>query len=246
MGYGPAGRAHEASTTRSTPDGHETPPDKAASVGCDRLTKVLRMRISYRGAVYVVHRSRRVPVLRWWRSSSDCGGLRGGVTSSAKAWRYMSFGRFVWMLKKKALWLTRVDRLEDAWEGLFSEKELHAIVEASTSGVRSRTRMTDADMADLRRKLSDAARAQRERFFVNCWRASKSESHAMWSIYCSSKEGVAIQTTLSKLQESVGDLEIVPVKYLEFGSGRNPSGTIPRDLVTRSEDHSPTNGNGEL
>ena len=106
---------------------------------------------------------------------------------SLKVWRYMSFGRFVWMLKRKALWMCRVDQLDDAWEGVLGAER-----QAATEGLR-------------------------RRIFVNCWTASNSESHAMWSIYCSSKEGVAVQTTLSKLRTSVASvsqLKVLPVTYV--------------------------------
>jgi hypothetical protein len=105
---------------------------------------------------------------------------------SVKVWRYMSFGRFVWMLKRKALWMSRVDQLDDAWEGVLG-----------------------AGKGPVERRI-----------FVNCWTAQNSESHAMWSIYCTSKEGVAIQTTLSKLRRSVGQFSVLPVQYVDPGSMR--------------------------
>ena len=117
---------------------------------------------------------------------------------SLKVWRYMSFGRFVWMLKRKALWMSRVDQLDDAWEGVLGAGE-----------------------GPVERRI-----------FVNCWTAQNSESHAMWSIYCTSKEGVAIQTTLSKLKTSVVRFPVLPVKYVDPGS---ISGTeiTPRELAVR-------------
>jgi hypothetical protein len=103
---------------------------------------------------------------------------------SLKVWRYMSFGRFVWMLKRKALWMSRVDQLDDAWEGVLG-----------------------AGDGPIERRI-----------FVNCWTAQNSESHAMWSIYCTSKEGVAIQTTLSTLKRSVERFPVLPVKYVDPAS----------------------------
>jgi hypothetical protein len=55
-------------------------------------------------------------------------------THGLKVWRYMSFGRFVWMLREKALWMCRADHLGDAWEGMFSEEELQAIVKTAAAG----------------------------------------------------------------------------------------------------------------
>jgi hypothetical protein len=96
-----------------------------------------------------------------------------------KVWRYMSFGRFVWLLRRKALWMSRLDQLGDAWEGLIG---------AGGFPVEGR-------------------------IFVNSWTAQDSESHAMWSIYCDSKEGVAVQTTLARLQKSI-NFPVLPVKYV--------------------------------
>src|SRR6267142_1602388 len=117
---------------------------------------------------------------------------------SLKVWRYMSFGRFVWMLKRKALWMSRVDQLGDAWEGVLG---------AGDGPVERRN-------------------------VVNCWTAQNSESHAMWSIYCDSKEGVAIQTTLSKLRSSVGRFPVLPVKYVNSGSFSG-SEITPLELAVR-------------
>jgi hypothetical protein len=98
-------------------------------------------------------------------------------------WRYLSFGRFVWMLKRKALWMARIDQLEDSWEGVLG--------------------VDREDAKELRRRI-----------FVNCWTASKGESHAMWSVYCHSKEGVAVRTTLGKLRQSVKDFQVRAVQYV--------------------------------
>jgi hypothetical protein len=70
------------------------------------------------------------------------------------------------------------------------------------------------------------------RIFVNCWTAQDSESHAMWRIFCQSSEGVAIQTTLSKLKSSVEHFPVLPVKYV---TTRPPRGGAlpPLELATR-------------
>ncbi len=117
---------------------------------------------------------------------------------SLKVWRYMSFGHFVWMLKRKALWMSRVDQLGDAWEGVLG-----------------------AGRAPVERRI-----------FVNCWTAQNSESHAMWSIYCRSREGVAIQTTLTKLKASVGQFPVLPVKYVT-SQPLHESQITPLELAVR-------------
>ena len=145
--------------------------------------------------------------------------------NSIKVWRYMSLGRFVWMLKKKALWMCRADQLDDAWEMAYSNEEFKLAVE--TSGLASKPYETEV----LTRVLHENIRKLRERTFVSCWTASNSESHAMWSVYCGSSEGVAVQTTLQKLKASVGELSVRPVRYEKF----NRSDLTALDLVTRKQ-----------
>jgi hypothetical protein len=106
---------------------------------------------------------------------------------SKKVWRYMTFGRFVWLLVHKRLWMSRLDQLGDAWEGMLgaSEDSIH------------------------------------RRAFANSWTSERVESHAMWSIYCRSTEGIAIRTTVAKLRVSTRGIPVVPVKYVnprEFDS----------------------------
>jgi hypothetical protein len=57
------------------------------------------------------------------------------------------------------------------------------------------------------------------------------ESHALWRIYCRSNEGVAIQTTLARLQESVRDLPVYRVTYQTPGLNRVTPTLC--DLVTK-------------
>ena len=58
----------------------------------------------------------------------------------------------------------------------------------------------------------------RRQTFVNCWSASDHESHALWRIYCRSVEGIALQATLIKLKNSVGNLPVYRVTYQVPGS----------------------------
>ena len=149
--------------------------------------------------------------------------MNSRTRKSIKVWRYMSFGRFVWMLKTKSLWMCRADQLGDAWEMAFSKKEVESLRQPDE----------EPDDAETRRRVFRRfVRVERERTFVNCWTASNSESHAMWSIYCGSKEGIAVQTTLRKLKASVGsECHVLPVGYDKFKLGANPGG--PLDLVAR-------------
>ncbi|HLX45678.1 MAG TPA: hypothetical protein VKR43_19670 [Bryobacteraceae bacterium] len=150
----------------------------------------------------------------------DAGGVE-------KVWRYLKFSRFVWMLQKKQLWLSRADVLGDPWEiTLAGEQLAHMIAHAP---------MTTLPLPDV---MPETARQRAERIipmwrrttFINCWSASDHESHALWRIYCGA-EGVAIQTTSAKLRGSIGGLPLLKVSYETPGSRKQTPACL--DLATK-------------
>lgn len=126
-------------------------------------------------------------------------------------WRYMSFSRFAWMLMKKELWLSRVELLEDRWEGHLTTEQLNFVVSRHPGTFLDVPQDEPSETALERAER--ITRWHRARTFVNCWSASDHESHALWRIYCPSSEGVAIQTTLRRLRASVQGL---PVRFVDY------------------------------
>jgi hypothetical protein len=53
---------------------------------------------------------------------------------------------------------------------------------------------------------------------VNCWHQNEFESEAMWRLYSENNKGIAIQTTLQDLIDSIDDerVHISEVKYIDF------------------------------
>ncbi|MEQ1775543.1 MAG: hypothetical protein ABL891_17340 [Burkholderiales bacterium] len=132
-----------------------------------------------------------------------------------KVWRYMSYARFVWMLQAKQLWLSRADYLSDPWElSLAGDQLAHVIATAPISPVGEPPR------EPILQRSERIIKAWRQKTYISCWSAQAHESHALWRIYCPTSEGVAIQTTVAKLNSSVGDLPLMPVTYQTPGSNR--------------------------
>jgi hypothetical protein len=139
------------------------------------------------------------------------------IDKTTKVWRYMSFSRFVWLLQKGQLWLSRADLLGDPWEiSLAGDQLAHVISRHPLTTLPLTAEKRETAMQRSERII----RTWRQQTFINCWSASDHESHALWRIYCESFEGVAIQTTLAKLKASVGGLSVVPVIY-EIPGSRN-------------------------
>jgi hypothetical protein len=147
--------------------------------------------------------------------------------ATEKVWRYMSFARFVWLLQKRQLWLSRADLLGDPWEIALVGDQLKFVI--------SRHPPTDIFSKQPRESAEERSsriiKLWRRTTFVNCWSTAEHESHALWRIYCRSAEGVALQTTLARLSDSVAGLPVLRVTY--EGPGRARRTPTIDDLVTK-------------
>ena len=112
----------------------------------------------------------------------------------------MDFARFVYLLVSKSLWLSRVDRLDDPREGLF----------------------TDTEFVELSKKSQPTASIEglRSLSYVNCWCQSDCESMAMWDLYGAGACGVSIKTTVGSLKAALAgaalSIHVGRVKYLDW------------------------------
>jgi len=132
---------------------------------------------------------------------------------NARLLRYMNFTKFVSMLDTKALYFTRVDRLGDRFEGSMSRTNLRARDAKDT-------RVIDAGRPELLRQWEQMRRWMPQQTFVNCWTRSGYESVAMWRMYVGDGNGVAIESNLRRLTESIHQeprpVFIGQVKYIDF------------------------------
>ena len=100
-------------------------------------------------------------------------------------WRYMDLTKLLDILGSECLHFTRIDKFEDPFEGVAPRKALEGLSRKVRAG-------------DL-----EAVLRVRQRNHVLCWHANETESAAMWRLYLSSNEGIAIKTTAQRLQESL-------------------------------------------
>jgi hypothetical protein len=95
---------------------------------------------------------------------------------NATLWRFMDFTKYVSMLHKGALFFTRADRLSDPFEGV--------------RPVQQRERSKEPD--PLRRSV-----------LLNSWHENEHESAAMWRIYLSSENGIALQASVASIRSAL-------------------------------------------
>ncbi len=126
----------------------------------------------------------------------------------SRIWRYMDFTKFVSLLETSSLHFARADTLGDPFEGTFSRGnvQLRPVV---YSGLEN--------YSDLQKQHSRFQFWLREWTFVNCWHANSFESAAMWKLYGSSGNAVAIETSYANLKECLPeDVYLGFVKYIDY------------------------------
>jgi hypothetical protein len=131
--------------------------------------------------------------------------------------RYLSIAQFIWIATQQKLPLIRVDVFQDLFEGSAPQSLIEQ--QAILAGGRNRT---DQQMSVQRHYYpnypwpSTPSQTSAERWaemtawrryltystHASCWRWGP-EPDGMWRLYCGEKEGVALQTTFARLEQSL-------------------------------------------
>jgi hypothetical protein len=151
----------------------------------------------------------------------------------------MDFTKFVSLLDSTALFFSRADRLSDAWEGAHTEENRRQ----RPTIIRVGEGETVEEMMD---GVSQFHRSLRLHTFVNCWHLNDVESAAMWKLYVSHNEGIAVQTTFERLvgsfqgdESDMFDVYVGKVSYLDYEHDAFPEGNtfVPFLHKRRSFEH---------
>ena len=122
----------------------------------------------------------------------------------ARIWRYLDFTKFVSLIDTATLHFTRADHFDDAFEGSYPSENLARRSDPSWhSPIQGRWAM-----------------AWIRYTFLNCWSLGDHESAAMWGLYLSTPEGIAVRSRFSRLVDALEktreDVHIGRVKYLDY------------------------------
>ena len=108
----------------------------------------------------------------------------------AQLWRYMNFGKFVSMLEARQLFFTRADKLDDPFEGAWSEAtltQLDSLIEQGDNKghkdpVTGNRYVSEKETARLWKQIIlGHSQVARRYTLLNCWREGEHESEAMWN-----------------------------------------------------------------
>jgi hypothetical protein len=163
-----------------------------------------------------------------------------------KIWRYVDFAKFVDMLATMSLYFACTSQMTDPYEGWMPRSHIAALTglndtyliqmkDACDKALALRPQLAptafDGILEDARRKL-DLTRVLREvnlKFGLNCWHINDDESEAMWRLYASAGNGIAIESTADKLKNSLRTDGIIidRVRYMNF----------ERDEIEKGHEH---------
>lgn len=145
-------------------------------------------------------------------------------------WRYMSLSKFLDLISRRSLFLGQLAVLQklDPFEGSLGASRLAYLQRIMQDDAFARQELhIPADQpisADLRRSFDPETTAwqnQRaaERAYISCWHINPVESANLWTVYAAQGEGVAIQTSVGSLVDSLDanaeQLTIAPVRYID-------------------------------
>lgn len=142
-----------------------------------------------------------------------------------KIWRYMDSIRLFDILFRKKLYFSRADLLGDHYEGSYpkeniDDRNVH-IVEFFQPEI-----IGNLSNKELIKAVAKFNKSWRHFIGVNCWCMSEYESSALWQIYGDYSKGLAIQSTIGRLKESlkkdIQDIYVGKVSYINYMSDKIP------------------------
>lgn len=143
---------------------------------------------------------------------------------STSLWRYMSLSKLIQMLNSRSMWFSRVDQLleDDPFEGSIPYRYAPRLLDAEQLEKdalhEQKHNLAPGSLAKLRATRLQMHRAERERTYVSCWHASRSDSDAMWRLYGAEKDGsVCVQTTAARVFDQLPDwVRVGRVSYKSY------------------------------
>lgn len=102
-------------------------------------------------------------------------------------WKYLDLSKFLDLLLSQKLFMSRSDKFEDQYEGTFSEPTYEEIKKIAINNP----------------EFLNYYKTHREKVAVSSWHINEYESFAMWQIFTQNSEGLAIQSTVGRLQNAV-------------------------------------------
>lgn len=113
-------------------------------------------------------------------------------------WKYFDLHKFLYFIKEKKLFFTRLDNFEDPLEGISGETLFRMayspeVPEKFSPDIPEKIQNEQKEKKIENDKLISEGKENRQKIqFANCWFVDEKESFAMWKLY-SNQDGVVIK-----------------------------------------------------
>ncbi len=164
-------------------------------------------------------------------------------------WRFVDHSKFIWILQNTSLYFRRTDLMNDPYEGHPPVSYLRKNIDELQKRRERVNEKLSPDGVDgpLPPVSPDDVLAPFEHFrrsyYINCWHESELESVAMWKIYLSSGDGVAIKSNFDSLLSTIkssadGEVSGGRMNYVDFEKSSFPHDNILRAHALKQQEYS--------
>lgn len=121
-------------------------------------------------------------------------------------WKYFDLHRFIYLITEKELFFTRLDNLDDPFEGVSTSfLRTEAVVNEFWNSFEPKTMEDNDDMGSQKKLLDyfkiEKLHIEKQRLqYANCWFLGERESMAMWNLY-SNEDSVAVKINFDKAKK---------------------------------------------
>jgi len=140
------------------------------------------------------------------------------LNEDTKIWRYITLAKFVALLKSRSLFFSRADRLGDPNEG--------SLPDANIDRREEKTK----NFSEATKRSLNRGKEWTKYLAINCWFMGNHESALMWEQYAGKEDGLAIQSTYSRLYNELNAAEehicLGAVNYVDYKAVLIPEGNI--------------------
>jgi len=106
----------------------------------------------------------------------------------AIVWRYMNLEKLLALLATDRLFLSRLDRVRDPWEGVWPDSVVNGL---------KRSLKPEHLTAFL-----ESSEGLKTSMFVSCWHEGAHESAALWSQYAAGA-GLAVKSSIARIKRAI-------------------------------------------
>ena len=141
--------------------------------------------------------------------------------TEVKIWRYMDLTKFLDLILNRAIYLRRIDKFEDPYEGYISEAYKSSL-ETRYISMQNEVKIDDTAKNSLYQTHLNGLKFLPIYTYASCWYLGDVESAAMWKLYGENNNCIAICSTVNDLKVTLeeigvkdGTVHLRKVKYID-------------------------------